>query len=244
MCMEMLKIHGVPGLAQLNITNRASVPHMCVGASHSRPLGKWTAGCGRDRRGVTSGQGGSPHAPVLWPPGPRHSLWDDEQVDEAEQGGQDEGQNDGAGKILVLELVVLGDTETRHQWLRLPGYTRGPPEGAPLGTAAASGRANAGGHSQGASGIPRAPEVPVTYLALPLSLLVLEGEEVQVRHLQLRLARFQEAADVPVDARARGGVDGVCGERRAVSQFLRRGSQRPPLRPSGRERNVNKSSSC
>lgn len=78
----------------------------------------------------------------------------------------------------------------------------------------------------------------VTYLSLPLSLLVLQSEEVQVRHLQVSLAGFQEAADVPVDAGAWGGVDDICGERRAVSDFFRSCSQRPALRPSRDESNV------
>lgn len=52
---------------------------------------------------------------------------------------------------------------------------------------------------------------------------------MQVCHLQLHLAGFQEAADVPVDACPGGGVDDIGGERRAVSEFLRGCSQRPPL---------------
>lgn len=60
----------------------------------------------------------------------------------------------------------------------------------------------------------------VTYLPLPLSLLILEGEEVQIGHLQLCLAGFQEAAYVPIDTGARRGIDNVGRERRAVPEFL------------------------
>lgn len=70
---------------------------------------------------------------------------------------------------------------------------------------------------------------PSTHLSLSLSLLVLQGEEVQVCHLQLHLAGFQEAADVPVDTGAGGGLDNACRERRAVSEFFRGCSQCPPL---------------
>ena len=92
------------------------------------------------------------------PRGPPHLLRDDEKVDEAKQGSQDERKHDGTGEILILELVVLGDTETCHQWLRLPGDTavlRRHPE---LGTATVSTRASAGGPSRGTPpGMPRVP---------------------------------------------------------------------------------------
>ena len=86
-------------------------------------------------------------------------------------------------------------------------------------------------HPQDAPGplTPGHPEPPGTHLSLSLSLLVLQGEEVQVCHLQLHLAGFQEAADVPVDTCAGGGLDNVCRERRAVSEFFRGCSQCPPL---------------
>ena len=76
---------------------------------------------------------------------------------------------------------------------------------------------------------PSYPEPPGTHLPLSLSLLVLQGEEVQVCHLQLHLAGFQEAADVPVDTCPGGGLDNVCRERWAVSEFFRGCSQCPPL---------------
>lgn len=75
---------------------------------------------------------------------------------------------------------------------------------------------------------------------LPLGLLVLQREEVEVGHLQVRLAGFQEAADVPVDAGAWGGVHNVCGERRAVSELLGGRPQRPALQPPWKERRVTK----
>ena len=79
---------------------------------------------------------------------------------------------------------------------------------------------------------------PRTHLSLSLSLLVLQGEEVQVRHLQLHLAGFQEAADVPVDACPGGGVDSICRERRAVSEFFRGCSQCPPLPVTERKEGI------
>lgn len=79
------------------------------------------------------------------------------------------------------------------------------------------------------------PPCAVTHLPLPLGLLVLEGEEAQVGRLQLRLAGFQEAADVPVDAGARGGLGGVGTEGQAVPELLRGCSQGPALGPSGRK---------
>lgn len=54
-----------------------------------------------------------------------HSLRDDQKVDEAEQGGQDEGEHHSTGEVLVLELVVL-QTEPRSV-LRCPGHTQGLP---------------------------------------------------------------------------------------------------------------------
>lgn len=45
---------------------------------------------------------------------PPHSLRDDQEVDEAEQGGQHEREHHGAAEVLVLQLVVLR-TRSRRQ---------------------------------------------------------------------------------------------------------------------------------
>lgn len=49
----------------------------------------------------------------------------------------------------------------------------------------------------------------ITYFLFSLDMLVLQGKEVQIGHLQLCLAGFKKTADVPVDTRTRSGVDHI-----------------------------------
>ena len=174
-------------------------------------------------------RGALPASPTRPDAAGTHSLRDYQKVDEAEQGGQDEGEHHGAGEGLVLELVVL---QTEPASVRLSLRHEGPSPGR-------DGPPREEGHPhtdrrRACVWLPAAP-APVTHLSLPLSLLVLEGEEVQVCHLQLHLPGFQEATDVPVDAGARGGVDDVGREGQAVSELFRGCSQGPALWPSGKE---------
>lgn len=53
----------------------------------------------------------------------------------------------------------------------------------------------------------------VTHFLLSFSVFVLQGEEVQICHLQLCLAGFKKTANVPVDTCAWSGVDHVGRER-------------------------------
>lgn len=76
----------------------------------------------------------------------------------------------------------------------------------------------------------------ITYFLFSFDVFVLQGEEVQIGHLQLCLAGFKKTADVPVDTRTRSGVDHIGRERRTVSELLRGCSQRPPLWPPGKWR--------
>lgn len=101
-----------PGVASLDIST-------CAGPAPPRPPA-WTAqlrggwGAGESLLPLNAGNGRAWGAPEpkgealpVPPPGGAHSLRDYQKVDEAEQGGQDEGEHHGAGEGLVLQLVVL-----------------------------------------------------------------------------------------------------------------------------------------
>lgn len=49
----------------------------------------------------------------------------------------------------------------------------------------------------------------ITYFLFSFDMLVLQGKEVQIGHLQLCLAGFKKTADIPVDTRTRSGVDHI-----------------------------------